>query len=62
MLAELASPPGLVDMPVIHAPAGLDIGADGAEQVATAIIGEILAVVHGRRGGHLRDRSGPIHS
>jgi xanthine/CO dehydrogenase XdhC/CoxF family maturation factor len=62
LLAELSSPPSPEDVPIIHAPAGLDIGADGAEQVATAIVGEILAVLHGRRGGHLRDRSGPIHS
>jgi xanthine/CO dehydrogenase XdhC/CoxF family maturation factor len=47
---------------ILHAPAGLDIGADGAEQVSTAIVAEILAVLHGRAGGHLRDRPGPIHS
>jgi xanthine dehydrogenase accessory factor len=48
-------------MEVLHAPAGLDLGADGAEQVATSIVAEILAVLHGRSGGPLRDRSGPIH-
>jgi xanthine/CO dehydrogenase XdhC/CoxF family maturation factor len=62
LLAELASPPSDVDLAVIHAPAGLDVGADGAEQVATAIVAEILAVLHGRSGAHLRDRPGPIHS
>jgi xanthine/CO dehydrogenase XdhC/CoxF family maturation factor len=45
----------------VHAPAGLDLGADGAEQVATSIVAEILAVLHGRSGGPLRDRPGPIH-
>ena len=35
--------------------------ADGSEQVATAIIGEILAVLHGRSGSPLRNRAGPIH-
>jgi xanthine dehydrogenase accessory factor len=62
LVAELPSPPSEVDLAALHAPAGLDIGADGAEQVATAIVAEILATRHGRTGGPLRDRSGPIHS
>jgi xanthine dehydrogenase accessory factor len=45
----------------LHAPAGLDIGADGPEEVAHAVITEILAVIRGRAGGLLRDRRGPIH-
>ena len=61
LLAELPSPPAEADLAVLHAPAGLDVGADGAEQVAASIVAEILAVVHGRSGGHLRDRPGPIH-
>jgi xanthine/CO dehydrogenase XdhC/CoxF family maturation factor len=62
LLGELPSAPSEADLGVLHAPAGLDIGADGAEQVATAIVGEILATLHGRGGGPLRERSGPIHS
>ena len=62
LLAELETAPSAADLAVLHAPAGLDIGADGAEQVATAIVAEILAVLHGRSGGRLRDRPGPIHS
>jgi len=46
----------------LHAPAGLDLGADGAEEVAAAILAEILAVLHGGSGVPLRDRSGPIHA
>lgn len=46
---------------VLHAPAGLDIGADGPEEVATAIVAEIVAVLHGHGGGPLRERDGPIH-
>ena len=61
LLAELPSPPSRDDLAALHAPAGLDVGADGAEQVATAIVAEFLAVVHGRRGGSLRDRPGSIH-
>ena len=45
----------------LHAPAGLDIGAEGPEEVARAIVAEILAVMRGRGGGPLRERSGPIH-
>jgi xanthine dehydrogenase accessory factor len=45
----------------IHGPAGLDLGADGPDEVAHAIIAEILAVRHERSGGFLRERPGPIH-
>jgi xanthine/CO dehydrogenase XdhC/CoxF family maturation factor len=45
----------------LHAPAGLDIGAEGPDEVAHAIIAEILAVTRRREGGSLRDRRGPIH-
>lgn len=61
LLRELPSTPSAKQLGAIHAPAGLDIGADGAEQVATAIVAEILSVTHGRRGGPLRERTGPIH-
>jgi xanthine dehydrogenase accessory factor len=45
----------------IHGPAGLDVGAEGPDEVAHAIVAEILAVRHQREGGLLRDRPGPIH-
>jgi xanthine dehydrogenase accessory factor len=45
----------------IHGPAGLDVGAEGPDEVAHAIIAEILAVRHHRQGGLLRERPGPIH-
>jgi len=61
LLAELKAPPSDADLAVLRAPAGLDIGADGSEQVATAIVAEILAVLHGRSGGPLRERPGSIH-
>jgi xanthine/CO dehydrogenase XdhC/CoxF family maturation factor len=61
LLAELPTPPDGDDLQQLHAPAGLDIGADGSEQVATAIVAEILAVLHGRSGARLRDQLGPIH-
>ena len=61
LLGELETAPSDADVTALHAPAGLDVGADGAEEVATAIIGEILAVVRGRSGASLRERPGPIH-
>ncbi|MDR7415503.1 MAG: XdhC family protein [Armatimonadota bacterium] len=45
----------------IYAPVGLDIGAEGPEQIALAILAEILAAMNGRKGGFLRDRPAPIH-
>lgn len=57
LLAEL----GAKSDASLHAPAGLDIGADGPEEVATAIVAEIVATLHGHGGGQLRDREGPIH-
>jgi len=54
-----AGPGGLAQL---YAPAGLDIGAEGAEPVALAMIAEMQAVLAGRRGGPLRDTSGPIQA
>jgi xanthine dehydrogenase accessory factor len=58
MLGELGQPDAIERL---HAPAGLDIGAEGPEEVARAIVAEILAVTRGRSGGPLRERAGPIH-
>jgi xanthine dehydrogenase accessory factor len=46
----------------LHAPVGLDIGAEGSEQVALAIVAEILATLNHRSGTSLRQRVGPIHA
>lgn len=45
----------------LHGPAGLDLGAEGPEEIAAAIVAEIVAVKRGREGGFLRNRPGPIH-
>jgi xanthine/CO dehydrogenase XdhC/CoxF family maturation factor len=53
---------GPVDESRIFGPVGLDIGTDGAEQVALSIISEILMVRSGRRAQSLRERRAPIHA
>jgi xanthine dehydrogenase accessory factor len=46
----------------LFAPVGLDVGAEGAEQIAVSIVAEALAVRAGRTAGHLRARGGSIHA
>jgi xanthine/CO dehydrogenase XdhC/CoxF family maturation factor len=46
----------------VHNPIGLDIGAEGPEEIALAILSEINAVFAGHGGGMLREKKGPIHS
>jgi xanthine/CO dehydrogenase XdhC/CoxF family maturation factor len=46
----------------LYAPVGLDIGAEGPEQIALSIVSEILAVRNRRAGTFLRDRRKPIHA
>ena len=46
----------------LRGPMGLDIGADGPEQVALAVIAEIQASLNGRLGGTLSTRDGSIHA
>jgi xanthine/CO dehydrogenase XdhC/CoxF family maturation factor len=45
----------------LHAPAGLDIGAETPEQIALSILSEVQATFAGRPGGALRERDGSIH-
>jgi xanthine dehydrogenase accessory factor len=49
------------DLERVSAPIGLDLGALTAEETALSIIGEIVAMRHGRSGGRLAHSSGRIH-
>lgn len=46
----------------LHAPVGLDLGADAPEQVALAIIAEMQAALTQRDARPLRERTKPIHA
>lgn len=61
-LLRTAEAEGPLDEDRIFGPAGLDIGTEGAEQVALSIVAELLAIHSGRRGSFLRDRCTPIHA
>jgi xanthine dehydrogenase accessory factor len=49
------------EMERISAPIGLDLGALSAEETALSIMGEIVAMRHGRPGGRLAHAQGRIH-
>jgi xanthine dehydrogenase accessory factor len=58
LLDELGRPPDAR----LHAPIGLDVGAETPEQIALAIVGEVQAVQRRRTGGLLCKRARAIHA
>lgn len=61
LLNEINEPFSESQLAKLHAPVGLDIGADSPEAIALAIVAEIQAVLSGRDGGFLRKRQGSIY-
>lgn len=59
LLAELGR---TADDPRLHAPIGLDVGAETPEQIALAIVAEVQAVRSHARGGMLRARARALHA
>ncbi len=49
------------DLERVSAPIGLDLGSLTAEETALSIMGEIVAMRHGRAGGRLAHTQGRIH-
>ena len=47
---------------IVHGPAGLNIGAETAQEIAVAIIAEILSVTRAQKPILLKNKSGRIHS
>ncbi|MBM7112310.1 XdhC family protein [Archangium primigenium] len=45
----------------VYGPMGLDIGAEGGDEIALSIVAELQAFLSGRPGGALRERTTPIH-
>jgi xanthine dehydrogenase accessory factor len=46
----------------VFGPVGLDVGAEGPEQIAISIVAELLAVHARQHPGHLRERGDAIHA
>ncbi|CAM3767483.1 XdhC family protein [Corallococcus sp. ZKHCc1 1396] len=62
ILRELPQPPTAALLEKLHAPMGLDLGAEGADEIALSILAELQTVLAGRDGGRLRERQAPIHA
>jgi xanthine/CO dehydrogenase XdhC/CoxF family maturation factor len=62
LLSELSPAPTPAQLERLHAPVGLDVGAEGPDEVALSIVAELRAVLSEREGGKLRERQAPIHA
>jgi xanthine dehydrogenase accessory factor len=60
-IEKIAQSLGLGGDPRLFGPIGIDIGADGPEQVGLSIVAELLAVHARRKPRHLRERKEAIH-
>jgi xanthine/CO dehydrogenase XdhC/CoxF family maturation factor len=62
LLAEINEDFTAAQLARLHAPVGLDIGADTPETIALSIVAEIHSVLKNRAGGFLRLRQGSIYN
>jgi xanthine/CO dehydrogenase XdhC/CoxF family maturation factor len=46
----------------LHGPAGLNIGAETPQEIAIAVLSEVLSVMRGQEPIPLRDKKGTIHN
>lgn len=63
-MLKMQGEPGLShlsEIPYLHSPVGLDIGAENPEEIAISILAEILAVFRNRSAHPLKHREGTIH-
>ena len=61
LLEEIGETFSQTHLKKLHAPVGLDIGADTPETIALSIVAEIVGVLNGREGGFLKRRTGSIY-
>ena len=61
LIARLESEGTKVPTENIYAPIGLDIGAEGSEEIALSALAEIKAVLANKKPDFLRNKIGPIH-
>lgn len=61
MIQRLEIKGGAVRKDHLFSPMGLDIGAEGSEEIALAVLAEIKAVLAGKTGSFLKEKEGPIH-
>jgi xanthine/CO dehydrogenase XdhC/CoxF family maturation factor len=62
LLSEMTPAPVPAQLDKLHAPVGLDVGAEGPDEVALSIVAELRAVLAEREGGKLRYRQAPIYA
>jgi xanthine/CO dehydrogenase XdhC/CoxF family maturation factor len=63
MIADMNASGAVIDPDErLFSPVGLDLGGEGPDAIALAIVAEISAVMSGRVGGHLRNRRAALHA
>lgn len=65
MLAEIEDSGVIISkeqLSKIYGPVGLDIGSEGAEEIALSVVSEIKAVLSSRQGYSLKYKTVPIHT